>query len=59
MGELIDRADDAIIVCDATGAISRLISQDKQLTNRLLRAAGVPVPAMAEVMNEAAAIAAA
>ena len=25
---------------DATGAISRLISQDKQLTNRLLRAAG-------------------
>jgi UDP-N-acetylmuramyl tripeptide synthase len=44
---------------DATGAISRLISQDKQLTNRLLRAAGVPVLAMAEVMNEAAAIAAA
>src|SRR5260221_10269135 len=44
---------------DATGAISRLIAQDKQLTNRLLRAAGVPVLAMAEVMNEAAAIAAA
>src|SRR5258706_1485971 len=44
---------------DATGAISRLIAQDKQLTNRLLRAAGVPVLAMAEVVKEAAAIAAA
>src|SRR5258706_2151177 len=44
---------------DTTGAISRLIAQDKQLTNRLLRAAGVPVLAMAEVMNEAAAVAAA
>jgi len=44
---------------DATGAISRLMAQDKHLTNRLLRAAGVPVLAMAEVMDEAAAIAAA
>ena len=44
---------------DATGAISRLMAQDKQLTNRLLRAAGVPVLAMAEVMDEAAAITAA
>jgi cyanophycin synthetase len=44
---------------DATGAVSRLMSQDKHLTNRLLRAAGVPVLAMAEVMNEAAAITAA
>jgi len=44
---------------DATGAISRLMSQDKHLTNRLLRAAGVPVLAMAEVTNEAAAVAAA
>ncbi len=44
---------------DATGAISRLMAQDKQLTNRLLRVAGVPVLAMAEVTNEAAAIAAA
>jgi cyanophycin synthetase len=44
---------------DATGAISRLMSHDKQLTNRILRAAGVPVLPMAEVTNEAAAIAAA
>src|SRR5262249_23414416 len=44
---------------DATGAISRLMAQDKQLTNRLLRVAGVPVLAMAEVMSEAAAITAA
>src|SRR5260221_3762704 len=44
---------------DGIGAISRLMSQDKMLTNRILAAAGVPVLAMTEVSSEAGAIKAA
>jgi cyanophycin synthetase len=44
---------------DGVGAVSRLMSQDKFLTNRMLGAAGVPVLPMMEVSNEAGAVAAA
>ncbi|MFO1057461.1 MAG: Mur ligase family protein [Dongiaceae bacterium] len=44
---------------DTTGAVSLLMAQDKMLTNRLLRAAGVPVLPMVEVASEASAIRAA
>ena len=44
---------------DGVGATSRLISQDKFLTNRILGAAGVPVLPMMEVMSESGAVAAA
>src|SRR5204863_2672167 len=44
---------------DGVGAVSRLMSQDKFLTNRMLGAAGVPVLPMMEVSNEAGAVTAA
>src|SRR5262249_14631032 len=44
---------------DGVGAVSRLMSQDKFLANRMLGAAGVPVLPMLEVMSEAGAVAAA
>src|SRR5882724_4294492 len=44
---------------DGVGATSRLMSQDKFLTNRILGACGVPVLPMMEVSSEAGAVAAA
>src|SRR5262249_30867908 len=44
---------------DGVGSTSRLMSQDKFLTNRMLGAAGVPVLPMMEVSSEAGAVAAA
>ncbi|MFO1059196.1 MAG: Mur ligase family protein [Dongiaceae bacterium] len=41
---------------DSTGFVSRHMAQNKALTNRLLRAAGVPVLPMREVGSEAEAI---
>ena len=44
---------------DSTSAVSEAIAQDKDLTKRLLRAAGVPVPIGEPVADVAAALAAA
>jgi cyanophycin synthetase len=44
---------------DSTGFVSRQIAQDRAVTAGLLRGAGVPMPPMREVDNEAEAIAAA
>jgi cyanophycin synthetase len=44
---------------DSSGVISRMMSQDKRLTNELLAAAGIPVLPIREVWNEGQAVAAA